>query len=123
MPPQDAWADKNFADQWDGRNHFRDNPDRGEQLDLLVTLLADECGESSRIIDLGSGSGRVEELIFDRIPGVHVVGIDSSPSMMDIAKASGRWASSMRWTSPAAPTRSPSVSRRFTRFPIQKREK
>jgi tRNA (cmo5U34)-methyltransferase len=83
---KDAWSDKDFADKWDGRNHFRDNPDRGEQLDLLVTLLADGCRADSLILDLGSGSGRVAELIFERTEGVRVAGVDSSPSMMDIAK-------------------------------------
>ncbi len=86
MAAKDAWSDKDFADKWDGRNHFRDNPDRGEQLDLLVTLLADGCRADSLILDLGSGSGRVAELIFERTEGVRVVGVDSSPSMMDIAK-------------------------------------
>ena len=57
MPQKDAWADKDFADRWDGKNHFRDNPDREEQLDLIVSLLADGCGGDSLILDLGSGSG------------------------------------------------------------------
>jgi SAM-dependent methyltransferase len=86
MPQKDAWADKDFADRWDGKNHFRDNPDREEQLDLIVSLLADGCGDDSLILDLGSGSGRVEELIFERIPGARVAGVDSSPSMLDIAR-------------------------------------
>ena len=86
MSRKDAWADKDFADRWDGRNHFRDNPDRGEQLDLLVALLAEGCREDSLILDLGSGSGRVEELFFERIEGVRAVGVDSSPSMMVLAK-------------------------------------
>jgi SAM-dependent methyltransferase len=86
MSQKDPWADKDFADRWDGKNHFRDNPDRGEQLDLIVSLLAGGCGADSLILDLGSGSGRVEELIFERIPGVRVAGVEASPSMMDIAK-------------------------------------
>lgn len=85
MPQKDAWDDKGFADRWDGKNHFRDNPGRGEQLDLIVHLLAGGCREDSLILDLGSGSGRVEELIFERIPGVRAVGVDSSHSMMEIA--------------------------------------
>ena len=64
MPQKDAWDDKGFADRWDGKNHFRDNPGRGEQLDLILHLLAGGCREDSLILDLGSGSGRVEELIF-----------------------------------------------------------
>ena len=86
MPGKDPWADKDFADRWDGKRHFRENPDRKEQLDLLVSLLADSCREDSLILDLGSGSGRVEELIFERIPGARVAGVDSSPSMMEIAR-------------------------------------
>ena len=86
MSAQDPWEDKNFADKWDGKNHFRDNPGRGEQLDLLVTLLAEGCRADSLILDLGSGSGRVEELLFERARGVRVVGVDASASMMDLAK-------------------------------------
>ena len=85
MPQKDAWADKDFADRWDNKNHFRENPDRGEQLDLIVRLLVGGCHRTALILDLGSGSGRVEELIFEQIPGVRLVGVDSSPAMMEIA--------------------------------------
>jgi trans-aconitate 2-methyltransferase len=43
-----------------------------------------------RVLDAGCGSGRVTEQLLDRYPGVTVVALDQSPSML--AEASGRLA-------------------------------
>lgn len=83
---QDRWGEAGFARGWDQKNAARDNPDRGEQLDILVTLLADAWREGDWLLDLGSGSGQVEELIFHRIPSARAVGVDSSPHMMELAR-------------------------------------
>jgi len=82
---RDRWGEAGFAQGWDQTNAARDNPDRGEQLDLLAALLADAWKEGDWLLDLGSGSGQVEELIFRRVPSARAVGVDSSPHMMRLA--------------------------------------
>ena len=83
---QDRWGEAGFARGWDQKNAARDNPDRGEQLGILSALLADAYKEGDWILDLGSGSGQVEEMIFERIPSARAVGVDSSPPMMALAR-------------------------------------
>lgn len=79
-----GWKDPITARIWDtsGDNI---NPTRGEQLDILVDLLAECIHRGEWILDLGYGSGKVEELIFERIPHSQVVGIDNSEAMAQLA--------------------------------------
>ena len=82
---KDAWREGNFAQNWDAVNAARDNPDRANQLDLLITLLEGVGTEDGWILDLGAGSGQVEALIFERIPHVRVACLDSSEEMLKLA--------------------------------------
>lgn len=84
MPFQD-WSDPQEAKQWDEKGD-RTNPARAFQLELLLCALATAKIETKPILDLGFGSGRVEELIFNHFSHVQIVGIDQSQAMMDIAK-------------------------------------
>ena len=59
---------------------------RGETLDILLSLIEDEYQPGRAILDIGFGSGMVEELIFQRIPGAYVVGVDGSEPMIEIAR-------------------------------------
>jgi SAM-dependent methyltransferase len=79
-----GWKDPVAARIWDtsGDNI---NPTRGEQLDILVSLLAEFTYRGEWILDLGYGSGKVEELIFERIPHSQVMGIDNSEAMAQLA--------------------------------------
>lgn len=45
------------------------NPTRAEQLDILISMLNDFTTPSDCILDLGYGSGKVEELLLEHIPG------------------------------------------------------
>lgn len=54
-------------------------------MDILVSLLAEITNQRDWILDLGYGSGKVEELIFERIPHSQVVGIDNSEAMAQLA--------------------------------------
>lgn len=83
---KDEWQDGSFAEQWDSEGALRTNPDRPEQLDLLVSLLAGEHRSGDKILDLGSGSGQVEELLFHRLPDTLVVGVDFSAAMIALAE-------------------------------------
>src|SRR5579862_6213955 len=76
--------DPNMVRQWDS-DPARQNPTRPEQLDLLISILADVYQSGDTILDLGFGSGIVEALIFERIPSAQVIGVDSSPTMMALA--------------------------------------
>lgn len=82
--PQD-FKDAQTAQEWD-RDTVWYNPTRPEQLDLLLTLLADHVQPGDRILDLGFGSGQVEKLLFERFPAVNVIGVDHSPAMMSLAR-------------------------------------
>jgi SAM-dependent methyltransferase len=83
MPFQD-FKDQQTAQQWTNTS-AEANPTRPEQLDILLTILADAYRPGATILDLGFGSGLVEEMIFQRIPGAQVVGVDASPAMMALA--------------------------------------
>ena len=85
---KDAWEEEGFAKSWDAVNAARDNPDRANQLDLLITLLEGMGPDDGWLLDLGSGSGQVETLIFERMPHARVVCLDNSEEMLKLA--SGR---------------------------------
>lgn len=80
------WTDKHTASNWnaDPTTH---NPMRVEQLDILLSVLDDELEPGEAILDIGMGSGIVEELIFKRLPDAYVVGLDSSEAMVELAHA------------------------------------
>jgi len=78
------WQDPAFAEAWDAR-HLTGNPARAEHLSLLLAIL-DEV-ESGWILDLGSGSGLVAQMVLDQKAKARVFGLDSSTAMLGIAKA------------------------------------
>jgi len=79
------WSDPEVARRWD-RGAYDTNPTRREQLDILVSVLEGLWQPGGWLLDLGCGSGQVEQLIFDRIPDARVVGVDGSPAMTAIAR-------------------------------------
>ena len=79
------WSDPNTASTWSA-NADKHTPTRQEHLDILITLLEDHFQPGKTMLDLGFGSGIVEEMIFKRIPTAQIVGIDLSPAMMALAK-------------------------------------
>src|SRR6478752_9286843 len=78
------WTDMDTARSWsaDTTTH---NPVRVEQLDILMSILEDEYKPGTAILDVGMGSGLVEAMLFERIPGAFVVGLDSSQAMVALA--------------------------------------
>jgi tRNA (cmo5U34)-methyltransferase len=78
------WKREEIAQTWDA-DPTGHNPTREEQLDIMLSILGDTYQQGKAILDVGLGSGIVEELIFKRIPGAHVVGIDSSQAMVNLA--------------------------------------
>ncbi|GCE51022.1 methyltransferase family protein [Thermosporothrix hazakensis] len=82
---QDQWDNPEFARYWDQAALIR-NPIRAEQIEILVSLIADLYQKGTHILDLGIGSGQIEELLFARRPESVVVGIDASRAMLDLAQ-------------------------------------
>ena len=78
------WSNPETVKMWDIHGNDR-NPVRFEQLDILVSILADRYIPGHWILDLGYGSGQVEKVIFERIPDASVVGVDNSEAMMKLA--------------------------------------
>jgi tRNA (cmo5U34)-methyltransferase len=80
------WTSREFARDWD-TSALSHNLMRAEQLDILLSIIADLYGPGTTILDVGMGSGRVEELLFERIPQAQVVGTDFSEAMLELAHA------------------------------------
>lgn len=72
------------AQFWDADPNSR-NPSRTEQLDMLLTIIADHYQPDKTILDLGIGTGLVEEMLFQRISQAQLVGVDGSPAMLELA--------------------------------------
>ena len=87
---RDAWHDEGFARRWDSEDALRTNPDREAQIALLVALVAESWRDGDRLLDLGVGSGLVEDALFERLPDIEVVGIDRSEAMLARARARHR---------------------------------
>ena len=82
---KDNWSDKTFAEEWDTKDS-QGHPTRGEQLDILTSVIADNYEPGKLILDIGCGSGQVEKLIFEKCADAKIVGVDSSAVMLEIAK-------------------------------------
>src|SRR5687767_2253183 len=80
----DDWKDPQEAESWSA-DPLSHNPTRAEQLDIMVSILADTYRQGKTILDIGFGSGLVEEIIFQRIPHAYIIGVDSSRAMLDLA--------------------------------------
>lgn len=78
------WKSTATAQAWD-KNGDRRNPIRSEQLDILISILDDFLTPEDWFVDLGFGSGKVEELIFSQISHARAIGIDMSQAMMQLA--------------------------------------
>src|SRR5579863_278836 len=81
--PTHDWSDPGFASEWEAVAD-QGNPVRREQLDLLLALL--RASRSATVLDLGVGSGLVAELVLDALPDAELIGLDSSPAMLALAR-------------------------------------
>ncbi len=52
------------------------HPTRGEQLDILATLIADTAGRGQTVLEFGCGIGYVAHLILEKRPDLNIVGVD-----------------------------------------------
>ncbi len=81
----DEWSNKEFAEDWDSGG-ATEHPVRKEHLDMLVSIISDGYVSGKSILDLGYGSGQVEEMLYVQIPDANIVGVDSSNVMIELSK-------------------------------------
>ncbi len=73
--------------RWDPDRYLAHADERGRPfVELLARVGADE---PRTVVDLGCGPGNLTELLVQRWPGADVLGTDSSPAMVDAARARG----------------------------------
>ena len=78
------WLDEEFVWRWD-QTILTGNPMRSEQIDLLLSILETTCKPDATVLDVGMGSGQIEEQLLRRMPKATVVGVDFSRPMLDLA--------------------------------------
>jgi trans-aconitate 2-methyltransferase len=70
---------------WDPGTYLRFGDERGRPFfDLLSRVQEDEPGF---VVDLGCGPGNLTAVLAERWPGARVLGVDSSPEMIEAARA------------------------------------
>src|SRR4051812_30120756 len=76
-----------MAHAWDPDRYLAYADERGRPFgELLARVAADH---PASVVDLGCGPGNLTRLLTDRWPGARVTGVDSSPAMIDKARAAG----------------------------------
>lgn len=69
---------------WDARTYDRvSDPQEEWARELLLRL---DLDGTETVLDAGCGSGRVTELLLERLPKGRVIGVDASPSMIELAR-------------------------------------
>jgi SAM-dependent methyltransferase len=84
-PGHDDWENPEFARHWDAVVSAA-NPSRAEQLDILAATVERVYVPGTSILDLGLGSGLVEQALFARVPGAQIVGVEQSEAMIALAE-------------------------------------
>ena len=68
------------------------HPTRDEQLDILVSVLADIVPNGGRVLDLGCGTGYVDWMLLQRRGDLHLTGLDLKPeSLAEAERALAEW--------------------------------
>ena len=70
--------------RWDPTQYLRFADDRGRP---FVDLVARVPGTASTVVDLGCGAGNLTPVLRERWPDADVLGVDSSPEMVERARA------------------------------------
>jgi trans-aconitate 2-methyltransferase len=77
-------TENNGSNDWSPATYLRFEDERTRPArDLLARVRADK---PRRIVDMGCGPGNSTELLADRYPGAEILGLDSSPAMLEEAR-------------------------------------
>ncbi len=68
---------------WDAATYDRVSDPQAQWVSVVVERIE---GTPSAILDAGCGTGRVTELLLERFPDAHVIGVDASAAMIDEAR-------------------------------------
>jgi tRNA (cmo5U34)-methyltransferase len=85
MESMNQWQTEETAKTWDSGESDQ-LPTRAEQQEILLALLATTPIGDGAVLDLGIGSGLVAEAVLDRLPDAHLVGVDFSEPMLELAR-------------------------------------
>jgi SAM-dependent methyltransferase len=77
------WNDEDFVRVWD---KHPSHPLKLEQLDILAAVVSENWRRGARVLDLGCGTGKVEERILARLPVARFVCVDRSDTMLKFAR-------------------------------------
>jgi ubiquinone/menaquinone biosynthesis C-methylase UbiE len=77
------WGDRDFVKVWDSRPV---NLLKAEQLDILTAVIRHNWRKGSRILDLGCGTGKTEERVFEKLPVARFSCVDRSEVMLGFAR-------------------------------------
>lgn len=86
MADPNRWFDPGHVAGWDENPH-RANPIRAEQLDIVADLALSAWQPETWILDLASGTGHLQELLFARHPDCRSLLLDYSPVVLARARA------------------------------------
>jgi len=77
---------RTWLERWDAQQQ-RHIPDREERFTAMVEALAAFAGQTPRVLDLGAGPGSLSARVLERLPGAHVVALDTDPVLLAIGRA------------------------------------
>jgi trans-aconitate 2-methyltransferase len=80
-------AIKTTPSDWDPRQYLRFADERLRPAIDLAVRIDHECPK--RVVDLGCGTGNALPVLAARFPNAEVVGVDSSPAMLEKARTAG----------------------------------
>lgn len=80
---------------WDPTLYHKFQAERSAPFYDLLALV--EIRPNLKVVDLGCGTGELTRHLADALPGSNVTGIDSSPQMLDAARAAAHAMSSLRF--------------------------
>jgi SAM-dependent methyltransferase len=77
-----------WLDRWDAQQETY-LPEREERFEVLVDLLEATAGPRPRVLDLACGPASLALRVLARLPEASVVGVDTDPVLLALARAAG----------------------------------
>lgn len=83
LPPEQAWEDRNFIENWDERSD-QERSVREMQMKTVVFMIPQPKEQAIRVLDLGAGYGALAAAILEDRPNASAVCIDGSEEMIKL---------------------------------------